>query len=100
MSIGDVNRGGVGSPGSTGRVSLWSIGLTALLVATGFAHRPFTSPASTSTGGGAPREEDRRRRSASGPPALPTRGWKDLPLGVCAGVTGDRSLALPAAVTC
>ena len=99
MSIGDVNRGGVGSPGSTGRVPLWSIGLTALLVATGFAHRPFTSPASTSTAGGAPREEDGRGRSASRPSEIPARGWKDIVLRVYEGISDDRILANAAAVT-
>src|SRR2546421_3945115 len=99
MSIGDVNRGPAVSPAPAGHLPLWSIGLTALLVATGFARRPFTSPASTRTAGGRPVEEDGRGRSAKTPSEIPARGWKDIVLRIYDGISDDRILANAAAVT-
>jgi hypothetical protein len=99
MSIGDVNRGPAALRAPAGHVPLWSIGLTALLVATGFARRPFTSPASTRTAGGTPVEEDGRGRSATTPSEIPARGWKDIVLRVYEGISDDRILANAAAVT-
>ena len=98
MSIGDVNRRVVGSTGLTQRVPLWSIALTALLVAVGFGRRPLPSPPSTITARGEPLE-DGRGRSATTPSEIPARGWKDIALRVYEGIAEDRILANSAAVT-
>src|SRR5438046_2159148 len=85
-----------GSPRSRNRALFWPIGLTALLVASGFGRRPYAAPQPTGTRGGA---QDGRGRSATSPLEIPARGWKDILLRVYEGISEDRILANAAAVT-
>jgi membrane protein len=85
-----------GSSPSKNRVPLWSIGVMALLVASGFARRPYAAPQPTGTPGVA---NDGRGRSATSPSEIPARGWKDILLRVYEGISEDRILANAAAVT-
>jgi membrane protein len=82
---------------SFGRNSIWPIGLTALLVASGFGRRqPYASSRSTGTHRVS---DDGRGRSATSPSEIPARGWKDILLRVYEGISEDRILANAAAVT-
>jgi membrane protein len=74
---------------------LWSIGVTALLVASGFARRPSAARQPTGTPGVA---GDGRGRSATSPSEIPARGWKDILLRVYEGISENRILANAAAV--
>src|SRR3984893_6936452 len=75
----------------------WIIGLSALLIALGFArHQPRKT---------APRKGDRtqfgadRGRSADTPSEIPAQGWKDILLRVYRGISEDRILLVAAGVT-
>jgi membrane protein len=85
-----------GSSPSKNRVSLWSIGVMALLVASGFGRRPDAAPQPTGAPGVA---NDGRGRFATRPSEIPARGWKDILLRVYEGISEDRILANAAAVT-
>jgi membrane protein len=85
-----------GSSPSKNRVPLWSIGVLALLVATGFGRRPYATQNSNSTHHVA---DDARGRSAMSPSEIPVRGWKDILLRIYEGISEDRILANAAAVT-
>jgi membrane protein len=79
------------------RPPLWTVGLSALLLALGFV-RPRS-------GAGAPRKiepewlDDGRGRSARTPFEIPAQGWKDIMVRVYRGISEDRILANAAAVT-
>jgi membrane protein len=94
MNTGDVHRSS--SRSERDRVPLWSIGVTALLVASGFARRPGAARQPTGNPGVA---DDGRGRSATSPSEIPARGWKDILLRVYEGISEDRILANAAAVT-
>jgi membrane protein len=79
------------------RVPLWSIGLGALLVATGFGRRSNAAPDGHGTGDGLP--SGVRGRSATTPSEIPASGWKDIIWRVYAGISEERILANAAAVT-
>jgi membrane protein len=84
-----------GSSPSKNRMPIWPIGLTALLVASGFGRRPYAAPPPTGTGAA----DDGRGRSATSPSEIPARGWKDILLRVYEGIFEDRILPNAAAVT-
>lgn len=88
-------------------VSPWvSTGVTALLLAGGFArrrraaHRGELSSAipSTDGGGGQTFEDGHRGRFARTPSEIPARGWKDILLRVYKNISEDRILAIAAGV--
>src|SRR5438874_721661 len=85
-----------GSSPSRDRAPIWPIGLTALLVASGFGRRPYAAPEPTGARGDV---NDGRGRSATTPSEIPARGWKDIVLRVYEGISEDRILANAAAVT-
>src|SRR5947207_3137124 len=85
-----------GSSPSRDRAPIWPIGLTALLVASGFGRRPYAAPEPTGARGDV---NDGRGRSATTPSDIPARGWKDILLRVYEGISEDRILANAAAVT-
>jgi membrane protein len=97
MSTSDVHRPGTASVTSSERSPLWTIGLSALLIALGFARRP--------SGGASPATSDRRSlgagrgRSAETPSQIPARGWKDILLRVYRGISENRILLVAAGVT-
>src|ERR1700732_2358207 len=61
---------------------LWAIGLSALLIAFGFA-----------------RDETGPGRSAETPSEIPAPGWKDILFRVCRGISENRVLLVAAGVT-
>jgi membrane protein len=97
MSVGDLHREEAPGRARSGRPPLWTIGLSALLVALGFG--PRRSEAPSSAGGEREPLEDGRGRSAGAPSEIPVRGWKDIVLRVYEGISDDRILANAAAVT-
>jgi membrane protein len=76
---------------------LWAIGLSALLVALGFARRR-SGDASPVTGDRRSLEVG-RGRSAETPSQIPARGWKDILLRVYQGISDNRILLVAAGVT-
>jgi len=76
---------------------LWAIGLSALLIAIGFARRRAgdASPAS----GDRSQSETGRGRSAETPSEIPASGWKDILLRVYRGISENRILLVAAGVT-
>jgi membrane protein len=97
MSIGEVHQAPAAGPAQSGRVPLWAIAATALLVAAGFARRPPRAP-HPARGDDADLEV-RRDRSTTTPSEIPARGWKDILLAVYNGISEDRILANAAGVT-
>jgi membrane protein len=95
MTVVDLRRGKPGE--QSGRPPLWSIAISALLVAVGFGPRRSATP--SVAGGGLEHLEAGRGRSATAPSEIPTRGWKDIALRVYEGIEEDRILANAAAVT-
>jgi membrane protein len=95
MSAGDA-RSATAPIQSRRGWSLWAIGLSALLVATGFGRRPV-EPRSRQAA--FVERGDRRGRSAEGPSQIPALGWKDILLRVYNGISEDRILANAAGVT-
>jgi membrane protein len=97
MSIGEVHQGPAAGPAQSGRVPLWVIGLSALLIAHGFTRRR--------SGDASPVRGDRgslevgRGRSAETPSQIPARGWKDILLRVYRGISENRILLVAAGVT-
>jgi membrane protein len=79
------------------REPLWAVGLSALLVAAGFARNRRKVP--DSTRGDRSQLDDGRGRFAEGPSAIPARGWKDIFQRVYGGISDDRILANAAGVT-
>jgi membrane protein len=97
MSTSDVHRSGTVGVMSSGRAPLWAIGLSALLIALGFARRR-SGDASLATGDRRSIEAD-RGRSAETPSRIPDRGWKDILLRVYHGISENRILLVAAGVT-
>jgi membrane protein len=96
MSAGDAAGRTAAIPAPPKHEPLWAIGLSALLVALGHAHRR----ADPSPGQGDPVGLDARRgRFAQGPSEIPALGWKDIFLRVYKGISDDRILANAAGVT-
>src|SRR6202022_12681 len=95
MSSTDVRR--PADVRASEHATLWTIGLSALLIAFGFARRR-SEDASPATG-------DRRSpevgpgRSAETPSQIPARGWKDILLRVYHGISENRILLVAAGVT-
>jgi uncharacterized BrkB/YihY/UPF0761 family membrane protein len=82
--------------------ALWAIGLSALLIAVGFARRSSehrVSRRSTPGAEGLEEAEDGRGRSADTPSDIPASGWKDIVLRVFRGISEDRILLVAAGVT-
>ena len=75
--------------------SLWAIGLSALMLAAGFARRPAEA---YSRRGDRVALGDRRGRFAEGPSEIPALGRKDILLRVYNGILDDRILANAAGV--
>ena len=100
MAVAEFQRARAGRAQPGQRPPLWSIGVTALLLATGFGARPNPSPvrdhAQGTTGGRAANEG--RGRSATTPTEIPAKGWKDIVLRVYRGISDDRILANAAGV--
>ena len=97
MRSTDVHRpGGIGVTAPE-HAPLWAIGLSALLIAIGFARRRAgnASPAS----GDRSQSETGRGRSAETPSEIPAPGWKDILLRVYRGISENRVLLVAAGVT-
>jgi membrane protein len=94
MSVGELHR----TTRAHDRPPLWSIGVTALLVAAGFG-KHAGGGLTHRTGEGRSRMEDGHGRSATTPSEIPVRGWKDILWRVYDGISEDRILANAAAVT-
>jgi membrane protein len=97
MSIGEVHEGPAAGPALSGRVPLWVIAATALLVAAGFARRPPRAPHSAR--GDQAKLEVGPDQSTTTPSEIPARRWKDILLSVYNGISEDRILANAAGVT-
>jgi membrane protein len=97
MSIGEVHQAPAAGPVQCGRVPLWVIAATALLVAAGFARRPPRAP-HPARGDDADLEVG-RDRSTTTPSEIPARGWKDILLRVYHGISDNRILLVAAGVT-
>src|SRR5437870_1394303 len=82
MSIGEAHRGTAEAPAHSERETLWAIGLSALLVATGPARR--TAEGYSGRADHAELEAG-RGRFAEGPSEIPARGWMDILLRVYEG---------------
>jgi len=97
MSSTDVPRPGATGVTSSQRAPLWAIGLSALLIAIGFARRRSgdASPAS----GDRSQSETGRGRSAETPSEIPALGWKDILWRVYRGISENRILLVAAGVT-
>jgi membrane protein len=93
----DVHRSATTGVTSSDHARLWVIGLSALLIALGFARRR--------SGDAGPATGDRRSleagrgRSAETPSQIPARGWKDILLRVYHGISDNRILLVAAGVT-
>ena len=93
----DVHRSETTGVASSEHARLWVIGLSALLIALGFARRR--------SGDAGPATGDRRSletgrgRSAETPSQIPARGWKDILLRVYHGISDNRILLVAAGVT-
>jgi membrane protein len=77
--------------------ALWAIGLSALLIAFGFARRQAGNAAART--GDQRQLEEGRGRSADTPSEIPAQGWKDILLRVYRGISEDRILLVAAGVT-
>ena len=97
MSVGDFQQGVTGDLTRPDRPPLWTIGLSAFLVAVGFGRRRSQAPVRAKDG--SEQFDDGRGRSATAPSEIPARGWKDIVLRVYEGISDDRILANSAAVT-
>jgi membrane protein len=98
MSTNDgVHRSVTTGVTSSEHARLWVIGLSALLIALGFARRR-SGDASPATGDRRSLEVG-RGRSAETPSQIPARGWKDILLRVYHGISDDRILLVGAGVT-
>jgi membrane protein len=93
----DGHRSATTGVTSSDHARLWVIGLSALLIALGFARRR--------SGDAGPATGDRRSleagrgRSAETPSQIPARGWKDILLRVYHGISDNRILLVAAGVT-
>src|SRR5580700_10560229 len=98
MSTNDgVHRSATTGVTSSEHARLGVIGLSALLIALGFARRR-SGDASPATGDRKPLEVG-RGRSAETPSQIPARGWKDILLRVYHGISKNRILLVAAGVT-
>jgi membrane protein len=98
MSIrDDARRSGTAGATLSERTPLWVLGLSALLIALGFARRR-SGDASPATGARKSLEAG-RGRSAETPSQIPARGWKDILLRVYHGVSENRIFLVAAGVT-
>jgi len=93
----DVHRSAATGVTSSDHARLWVIGLSALLIALGFARRR-SGDASPVTGDRRSPEVG-RGRSAERPSQIPARGWKDILLRVYHGISDNRTLLVAAGVT-
>ena len=98
MSTNDgVHRSATAGVTLSEHARLWVIGLSALLIALGFARRR-SGDASPVTGDRRSLEVG-RGRSAERPSQIPARGWKDILLRVYHGISDNRILLVAAGVT-
>ena len=97
MSTSDVHRSATAGVTSSEYSPLWAIGLSALLIAFGFARRR-SGDASPATGDRRPLEAG-PGRSAETPSQIPAQGWKDILLRVYHGLSENRILLVAAGVT-
>src|SRR5258708_11624991 len=97
MRSTDVQRPGVTGVTAPEHAPLWAIGLSVLLIASGFARRRAreASPAR----GDRSQTETGRGRSAETPSQIPAAGWKDILLRVYRGISENRILLVAAGVT-
>src|SRR5712671_1661583 len=86
----DAHRSATTGVTSSDHARLWVIGLSALLIALGFARR---RPGDAGPATGDRRSlETGRGRSAETPSQIPARGWKDILLRVYHGISDNRIL--------
>jgi membrane protein len=97
MSSSDVRRSGTAGITSLEHAPLWTIGLSVLLIALGFARRR-SGDASLAIGDRKPPEVG-RGRSAETPSQIPVRGWKDILLRGYHGISENRIFLVAAGVT-
>jgi membrane protein len=97
MSTSNMHRSASAGVTSSEHAPLWAIGLSALLIAFGFARRR-SGDASPATGDRRPLEAG-PGRSAETPSQIPARGWKDILLRVYHGISENRILLVAAGVT-
>jgi membrane protein len=93
----DVHRSATTGVTPSEHEPLWVIGLSALLIALGFA-RQRSADAGPATGDHRSLEVD-RGRSAETPSQIPAMGWKDILLRVYHGISDNRILLVAAGVT-
>jgi membrane protein len=93
----DVHRSATTGVTPSEHAPLWAIGLSALLIALGFARRR-SGDASPATGDRRSLEVG-RGRSGETPSQIPARGWKDILLRVYHGISDNRILLVAAGVT-
>jgi membrane protein len=96
MSSTEVHRPAAAGLGPSEHAPLWAIGVSALLLAVGFARRRFDDGGSAD---GRDQHEAGRGRSAEAPSQIPAQGWKDILLRVYHGISEDRVLLVAAGVT-
>src|SRR5467141_2962737 len=97
MSTSNMHRSASVGVTSSKHAPLWAIGLSAVLIALGFARRR-SGDASPATGDRRPLEAG-RGRSAETPSQIPAQGWKDILLRVYHGISENRILLVAAGVT-
>ena len=97
MSTSNMHRSASAGVTSSEHAPLWAIGLSALLIAFGFALRR-SGDASPATGDRRPLEAG-RGRSAETLSQIPAQGWKDILLRVYHGISDNRILLVAAGVT-
>ena len=95
MNVDKAPSGTAAIQGQSRHESLWTIGLSALMLAAGFGRRPAEA---YSRRGDRVALGDRRGRFAEGPSEIPRLGWKDILLRVYNGISDDRILANAASV--
>jgi membrane protein len=95
--MGEIHQGPAAGPAQSGRVPLWVIAATALLVAAGFGRCPPRAPHPAR--GDHSNLEIGRDGSTTTPSEIPVRGWKDILLRVYHGVSDNRILLVAAGVT-
>src|SRR5438874_5010478 len=102
MSTVEAHRSTAEALAHSEREPLWTIALTALLIATGLARRPaarYSGRVGYSGRADNTALDAGRGRFAEGPSEIPARGWKDILLRVYEGISEDRILANAAGVT-
>jgi membrane protein len=98
----DASRHAAVAGAGSDQPALWAIGLSALLIALGFARSPSehrVSRQSNQPAEGRTEVEAGRGRSADTPSDIPAKGWKDILWRVSRGISENRIPLIAAGVT-